>query len=114
MTLIAFLLVVLTVACLVVGQLIIKHAMGMTHQKPMPWKKFLSRLAPGIGIMTLWFLLWVSLLQSYDLSYLFPFDSLSTVLLSLGAMVFLKEKLTARLWIGMTLIVVGVMFVAQT
>jgi undecaprenyl phosphate-alpha-L-ara4N flippase subunit ArnE len=69
---------------------------------------------PGLAIMTLWFLLWVSLLQSYDLSYLFPFDSLSTVLLSLGAMVFLKEKLTARLWVGIALIIVGVMFVSAS
>ena len=114
MTIIAFILVVLTVCCLVGGQLILKHAMGMTHAKPLPWKKFLPRFALGIGIMTTWFLLWLSLLQRYDLSYLFPFDSLSAVLLSLGAMFFLKEKLTLRLWVGMILIVAGVMLVSAS
>ena len=114
MTILSFLLVVLTVACLVVGQLVLKHAMSMTHDTPIRWKKFLPRMALGIGIMTAWFCLWLSLLQSYDLSYLFPFDSLSAVLLSLGAMIFLKEKLTLRLWVGMILIVAGVMFVSAS
>jgi len=114
MTLVALILVILTVICLVVGQLIIKHAMSMTHQKPLPWRQFLPKLTLGVTIMTMWFLLWIFLLQSYELSYLFPFDSLSTVLLSLGAMIFLKEKLTLRLWVGMILIVVGVMFVAHS
>ena len=114
MSTIAFLLVVLTVAFLVAGQVILKHAMGMTHTTPMPWKKFIPKFALGIGMMTAWFFLWLSLLQSYDLSYLFPFDALSAVLLSLAAMVFLKEKLTLRLCVGVVLIVIGVMFVSAS
>jgi len=108
----ALLLVILTVACLVAGQLIIKHAMGMTHDTPIPWKKFIPKLALGVGVMTAWFLLWLSLLQSYELSYLFPFDSLSAVFLSLGASIFLKEKLTLRLWVGILLIVMGIFVVS--
>ena len=114
MSILAFILVILTVCCLVGGQLILKHAMAMTHDKPMQWRKFTPKFALGVLIMTAWFLLWLSLLQRYDLSYLFPFDSLSAILLSLGAMVFLKEKLTIRLWVGMILIVIGVMFVSAS
>lgn len=114
MTLTALFLVILTVACLVAGQLILKHAMGMTNESPIRWKVFLPKFSLGIAIMTAWFLLWLFLLQSYELSYLFPFDSLSAVFLSLGAFVFLKEKLTVRLWVGIILIVAGVFFVSAS
>ena len=114
MSTLSFLLVILTVACLVAGQVILKHAMGMTHAIPMPWKRFVPKFALGVGIMTVWFLLWLSLLQTLDLSYLFPFEGLSAVFLSLAAMFFLKEKLTLRLWVGVVLILIGVMFVSAS
>lgn len=114
MTVFQFICVVLSVASLVSGQIIIKKAMGYTHDKPLPWKKFLLWFVPGIAIMTFWFLLWLTLLQTLDLSYLFPFESLSAIFLTIGAAIFLHEKLTLRLWIGIILIVLGVMFVAQS
>lgn len=114
MTGLAFAMIVLSVASLVTGQIVLKHAMGMTHEKPIHWKRFLPKLSLGIAIMTLWFFLWLSLLQTLDLSFVFPFEGLSCVFLSLGAMIFLKEKLTLRLWIGMILIVIGVIFVSAS
>jgi len=114
MSALSFLLVILTVACLVAGQVILKHVMGMTHHTPIPWRRFIPRFALGIAIMTVWFLLWLSLLQTLDLSYLFPFEGLSAVFLSLAAMFFLKEKLTLRLWVGVVLILIGVMFVSAS
>lgn len=114
MTGLALILILISVASLVTGQLVLKHAMGMTHENPIPWKRFIPKLSLGIAIMTLWFFLWLSLLQTLDLSFIFPFEGLSCVFLSLGAMIFLKEKLTLRLWIGMLLIVTGVMFVSAS
>jgi len=107
-----FFLVVLSVGSLVTGQLMLKHAMNYTHHKPMPWKTFSGWFLGGIAIMTLWFLLWLTLLQNLELSYLFPFESLSAIFLSIGAAVFLHEKLTLRLWVGIVVIVIGVMIVS--
>ena len=114
MSAILFVFVVLSTASLVTGQILIKKAMGYTHEKSIPWKRFLLWFAPGILSMTFWFLLWVALLQNLELSYLFQFESLSAIFLTIAAAVFLHEKLSLRLWIGIFLIVLGVMFVAQS
>lgn len=110
----SFFLIVLSVCSLVVGQLLLKKAMSCTHDVPVPWRTFLPLLSAGIGTMTLWFLLWLKLLQTLDLSYVYPFEGLSAIFLSLGAAIFLKEKLTLRLWVGIVLILLGVMFVSLT
>jgi len=108
----SFLLVLLALSGLVCGQIWLKWAMNYTHLTPIPWKKFIPTFAVGIGAMTLWFLLWLGLLQTLELSYLYPFEGLSAIFLSLAASFFLKEKMTLRLWVGIVLITLGVVFVS--
>ena len=73
---------------------------------------FISRLGGGILLMTISFFLTLGLLQRFDLSYLYPFQGLSVIIISLTAAVLLKEKLTLQLTIGALLISAGIIIVS--
>ena len=100
--------------CLVTGQLLTKHAMNATNLSPTPWRRVIGRLGLGIFVLTGWFFLWAGLLQKKDLSFIFPFEGLSPVLIVLCASMFLKEKPTARSWVGIGLISLGIALVAAS
>jgi drug/metabolite transporter (DMT)-like permease len=57
--------------------------------------------------MTISFFTWLTLLRKFELSYLYPFEGLDKVLLAFGAWLFLREKMTRNLWIGVILICLG-------
>jgi uncharacterized membrane protein len=71
----------------------------------------IGNFAAGIGCLTGWFLLWVGLLQQWDLSRIFPFEGINPALLVIGAWAFLKERLPGHAWAGIALICVGVALV---
>ena len=100
--------------CLVTGQLLTKHAMNATNLSPTPWSRVIGRLSLGIVVLTGWFFIWAGLLQKKDLSYIFPFEGISPVLIVLGASAFLKEKPTVKSWIGIGLISLGIALVAAS
>lgn len=100
--------------CLVTGELLMKRAMDLTNATPVPWARFAPRFISAILCMSAWFFLWGGLLQRADLSYVYPFEGLSPILVMLGACVFLKEKLTARAWLGILLISCGVALVSAS
>jgi uncharacterized membrane protein len=62
--------------------------------------------------MTISFFLTLGLLQRFDLSYLYPFQGLSVIIISVMAAVMLKEKLTLQLIIGALLITAGIVLVS--
>ena len=62
--------------------------------------------------MTISFFLTLGLLQRFDLSYLYPFQGLSVIIISLLAAITLKEKLTLQLTLGALLISVGIVLVS--
>ena len=111
MTPLAFLLVVISETCSAAGQIFFKHAMGggpgrQTHTA--------AKLTAGVVVMAIGFFLWVGLMSRFDLSYLYPFDGLNRVLLMIAASVFLKEKMTLNLWVGVSLICAGVLLVSRS
>ncbi len=114
MTISILLLCLASQFCLVTGQLLTKHAMNATNLSPTPWPRVIRRLSLGIIVLTGWFFIWAGLLQKKDLSYIFPFEGISPVLIVLGASAFLKEKPTAKSWIGIGLISLGVALVAAS
>ena len=69
-------------------------------------------LSAGILVMAISFFLNLGLLQRFDLSYLYPFQGLSVIIISLMAAIVLREKLTFRLVIGTLLITAGVVLVS--
>ncbi|PYJ49672.1 MAG: hypothetical protein DME83_11030 [Verrucomicrobia bacterium] len=52
------------------------------------------------------------MLQRFDLSYLYPFQGLSVIFITVTAAVVLKEKLNLQLTIGALLISAGIVLVS--
>ncbi len=76
--------------------------------------RFVSLAATGIALMTVSFFLTLGLLQRFDLSYLYPFQGLSVIFITLLAAMVLKEKLSARLTLGALLITAGIVLVSMS
>lgn len=104
MTLLQLGLVLLAQLAQVAGQILLKK--GMTR----PTGR-VPRVAAGTALLTFWFLAWLRLLQGLDISYLYPFEGLSLVLLVFASRLFLGERMHRSAWIGMTLIVTGMVLV---
>lgn len=111
MSFLALTLILISLFAFVGGQILLKHAMAPASHG-LARSRFIALLAAGIFLMTTSFFLTLGLLQRFDLSYLYPFQGLSTIIISLMAAVLLKEKLTLRLTIGALLISAGVILVS--
>lgn len=92
---------------LVAGQIFLKHGMNQTRRPQRRIRSIAWNIAAGIAMLTLWFLLWMGLLQKLDLSFIYPFEGISPVLLVLAAWMVLQEKLSLRTWLGVIIIAVG-------
>ena len=112
MTAVAVFLCVLCQVFLLIGQVLFKHAMDQHRRQPrshVAWKLFL-----GIVSQSLWFFLWLGLLQDWELSKIFPFEGLNPVLLVLAAWLILRERITAEGWAGIVLISAGIVLVSMS
>ena len=112
MTFLAFFFIVVSLLSFVVAQLILKRAMEFSTANGFRNSLFVSLAAIGIALMTVSFFLTLGLLQRFDLSYLYPFQGLSVIFITLLAAVALKENLSARLALGTLLITVGIILVS--
>jgi len=105
-------LVLISQLALVAGQIYLKHAMTRREQAdPRGW---IGQLVIGIVTMTVWFLLWLGAMARVDLSKLMPMEGLSPLLIVVGAMIFLRERLDWRGWTGVALTCVGVVLVSAS
>lgn len=68
----------------------------------------------GILFLTGFMLSYMTVLSWADYSYVMPAGAFGYALLTLLAVVFLHESVSARRWIGVVLICVGVLLVGQT
>ena len=114
MSILAFLLIVVSLLSFVAAQLILKRAMEFSATNGLHNSRFVSLAATGIALMTISFFLTLGLLQRFDLSYLYPFQGLSVIFITLLAAVVLKEKLSARLTLGALLITAGIVLVSMS
>ena len=105
-------LLVTSQIALVASQLFLKHAMNLAAREPRRWPAIVLHFTLFVGLMTLWFLLWLGFLQTMPLSQVLPWEGLSPLLLVLGAAIFLREKITRAAWLGMALISAGIVLVA--
>jgi uncharacterized membrane protein len=108
----AFGLIVISLLSFVAAQLILKRAMEFSAINGMRNSHFVSLIVIGVVLMTVSFFLTLGLLQRFDLSYLYPFQGLSVIFITILAAVVLKEKLSARLAIGALLITAGIVLVS--
>jgi uncharacterized membrane protein len=112
MSFLAFFFIVVSLVSFVAAQLILKRAMEATTSTGFRNAQFVSKVTGGVILMTISFFLTLGLLQRFDLSYLYPFQGLSVIFITLMAAVVLKEKLSLRLTIGALLISVGIVLVS--
>jgi uncharacterized membrane protein len=103
--------VVVSQLALVAAQIFLKHGMMQREKNARGWS---GPLALGIATMTVWFLLWLGLMHAIDLSKLMPLEGISPLLIVLGAMLFLGERLNARGWAGVVLTCAGVLLVSAS
>jgi uncharacterized membrane protein len=111
-SLLAFFFIVVSLVSFVAAQLILKRAMEASKTTGFRNTRFIWRVSCGIVLMTISFFLTLGLLQRFDLSYLYPFQGLSVIFITLMAAIVLKEKLNARLAIGALLISIGIVLVS--
>lgn len=114
MTLWSLVLILVWLVTFVAGQLFFKRAMELSSATGFRNRKIISILSAGLFSMTISFFLNLGLLQRFDLSYLYPFQGLSVIFISLMAAIVLKEKLTLRLTIGALLISAGIVLVSMS
>ena len=114
MSFLAFLFIIISLLTFVAAQLILKRAMEFSAANGMNNAYFVSRVAIGVVLMTISFFLTLGLLQRFDLSYLYPFQGLSVIFITILAAIVLKEKLSVRLTIGALLITVGIVLVSMS
>ena len=100
-------LILLSQGCLVAGQLALKSGMNRSNDRPRPSGRIAALLGLGIALLTAWFLLWMGLLQRFDLSLLYPFQGLTPVLTVLASIVVLHERPTWQAGVGVVLITGG-------
>lgn len=112
MTLFAAFLILTTVSCFVAGQILLKHAMDLSSKGSASRSQTFLVFAAAIAAFAINFFLNIGLLQRFDLSYFFPFQGMSVILISFAGSLFLKEKLTLRLTIGSIVIALGVALVS--
>jgi uncharacterized membrane protein len=112
MTLLAFFFIVVSLLSFVVAQLVVKRAMEFSAKSGLRNSRFIWLISVGIALMTISFFLTLGLLQRFDLSYLYPFQGLSVIFITLMAAAVLKENLNLRLTVGALLISAGIVLVS--
>jgi drug/metabolite transporter (DMT)-like permease len=97
---------------LVAGQIFFKRAMRQTPE-PRPKEEVFIELGLGVLAMSVWFFIWIGLLENENLSRVFPFEGLNPVLMVVAAWLLLKERVTWNTGVGILLICAGI-FLAST
>jgi uncharacterized membrane protein len=114
MTTLSLVLVLAALLAFVAGQLLLKKAMDAANLHGFRSMKFLWPLAAGISLLGAQFFLNLGLLQRFDLSFIYPFQGLSVIIISITAAIVLREKLTPQLVAGSVLISAGIVLVSLT
>ena len=112
MTPVSFVIVLVALMSAVAGQLVLKKAMEVSNAAGFRAREFGRLLSAGMLLMTLQFFLNLGLLQRYDLSFIYPFQGLSVIIITFAAAIVLREKLTLQLTIGSALISAGIVLVS--
>jgi uncharacterized membrane protein len=73
-----------------------------------PW------VALGVCLLLVWMLSQMALLSWADLSYVLPVTSAGYVLAAIAGRVFLQERISTARWVGVGLIMSGVILVGRT
>jgi len=105
------------VACVCVistGQLLFKLASAhLDFRRPLADMRGPAILSVALVLYGLATLVWVAVLRNAPLSRIYPIMALSFILTPLGGMVFLKESIAPTYWLGVGLILIGLVVISR-
>lgn len=113
-------MIALTDVCDTCAQLILKSSINSLGWQVSSVKKSLSLILQLLKIPRVWFgfllsgfslLFWLAVLARTDLNLAFSIDSMRYILIALASVLFLKEKVSLRRWLGIACVVCGIVFV---
>jgi drug/metabolite transporter (DMT)-like permease len=107
-TVIAILVFAIEVTATVVGQLLLKHAMEGSTKFGFTNPHILKLFAAGVVSLAISFFLTIALLQHFDLSFFYPIQGSTVIIITITAAIFLREKLSLQLIIGSSLVTAGI------
>lgn len=109
MGVVQYIALVLCVAGIAVGQILFKLASQALGSGTNLWALISSPYLIGGGALYVAATFtWIWLLSRVELSQAYPFMALSFVMVPLLSMAFLGEEVSYRYWLGIALIVVGI------
>jgi uncharacterized membrane protein len=108
----AIFIFIVEIASVVAGQLLVKHAMEESNQLGFRHRRVLTLFFSGVASLTISFFLSIALLQHFDLSFFYPIQGSTVVLIVVAAVVLLREKLSLPLLFGSLLISIGIVIVS--
>jgi drug/metabolite transporter (DMT)-like permease len=108
----AFTVFIIEVAAVVAGQVLLKHAMERSTQLGFANPRVIALFAAGVLGLAVSFFLTLALLQHFDLSYFFPFQASSMIMIVAASAIFLRERLPLPVILGSLLIGVGIVLVS--
>lgn len=98
------------------GQLSLKRGMSTDNGSSNLIKRMLT--SPWVigGLMVYGFgvIFWLMAMSRFELSYVYPFASLSYVGIIIGSYFIFKEKLSAMRLVGIAIIIIGVLITSQS
>ena len=117
--------IILVAVCTVIcGQLLLKSGMlsigRISNFKPKETYKLLKKILThkkiilGFMLYGLSSLLWIYILSFTDLSYAYPFLSIAYVGVPFAATLILKEKIFIAHWLGITMVMLGIILIAKS
>jgi uncharacterized membrane protein len=108
----AVLIFVIEIGATVAGQLLLKHAMARSTSSRFSDPSVLRLFVAGVASLTTSFFLTIALLQHFDLSFFYPIQGSTVILITIAAVLILRERLSAQLLIGSLLITLGIVVVS--
>lgn len=116
-----FFILATSILLAVTGQLMMKKGMMMIgafslsqlHTKIIPM--FLNPFVFfGFACFGLSSIFWLVVLSRFEISLVYPIVSLAYILVALASMVFFKESVTLMRWLGILVIVAGVVLISRS
>ena len=111
MTLFFFLLLLISNSSAIAGQVCFKRAMG--HPAVVAWHRP-AWIGAGLVAAAIGFFFWLALLPHFPLSKIYPIEAIDRPMMAVAASIFLREKLTPQLILGIAVISIGSALVAGT
>jgi uncharacterized membrane protein len=108
----AIFIFIIEIASVVAGQLLLKRAMEESNRIGFRDRRVLTIFFASVASLTVSFFLTIALLQHFDLSFFYPIQGSTVVLIVLAAVLFLREKLSIQLLVGSLLISIGIVIVS--